>query len=91
MQASARKMKRTRMQEKMILENMNRQGLDHLFRNIQGLVDEIVLLQKNVLALMLCLKGRGIIDDLMIQQKLSEIDEMEEMKRKALIIDPNKK
>jgi len=88
MQASARKIKRTRMQEKMVLENINRNGINFILQNQERWAQALVELQKNQLALMQCLKRRGLIDDLMIAQELGAIEEMEQMKSKALIIKP---
>jgi hypothetical protein len=88
MQASARKIKRTRMQEKMVLENLNRNGINFILQNQERWAQALVELQKNQLALMQCLKRRGLIDDLMIAQELGAIEEMEQMKSKALIIKP---
>ncbi|OGM10627.1 hypothetical protein A2Z67_00025 [Candidatus Woesebacteria bacterium RBG_13_36_22] len=91
MQASARKMKRTKREQLIQVESMNRNGIGQLMMQFNQMLAEIIKLQKNQLALVQALKRRGLIDDLMIRNELSTIEEMEQMNSKALIIDPNKK
>jgi hypothetical protein len=89
--ASARKMKRTHRQEQAAVENMNRQGLNYLLQTQEKWIQQFIEMQKNQLALMRVLERRGIITELEIAQELSKIEELEQMKRDAIIIDPNKK
>jgi hypothetical protein len=93
MQASARKMMRTKRELSLQVENHNRSNIEHLMKQqydlanqFAGIVNQIVILQKNVLAILNSLKRRRIIDDFVISQELSAIEEMERMKSDAMII-----
>jgi hypothetical protein len=84
--ASARKMKRTHREQLQQIENMNRDAINHLLRQSQGLAEAVIALQKLSLAVQNLLKRRGLIDDFGIQQELSAIEEMQQMEQKALIV-----
>ena len=88
--ASARKMKRNKREQLQTIENMNRNAVEQLIPQHNALIQGFVNLQKNFLAVMNILKARGIVDDFSIHQELQKIDELEDLNRKALIIDPNK-
>jgi len=90
MYANKRKMKRTKQEQLKVVESMNRNALDILIYQHNRLVNEVVTLQKNQLAMMNVLKRQRLIDDFVIHQELERIDEMEAMSKKAIIIDPNK-
>jgi hypothetical protein len=90
MYANKRKMKRTRQQELRVIESMNRNGIDYILQQQANWVQQLIEMQKNQLALLRCLAKRGLITELMIATELREIEELEEMKKKALIINPNK-
>lgn len=85
-----RNMKRTKMQEIQTVQSMDRNAINHLLQQQDGLLNEFLIMQKNVLATINALKRRGLITDLDIQAELTAIEEMERMKQQALIIDPKK-
>jgi len=93
MQANSRKIQRTKREQLLQIENLNRNILDNLMKQqyelagqFSNMIGEIVTLQKNILAVINALKRGSLIDDFVIQQELSAIEEMEKMKSEALII-----
>jgi len=95
-QASARKMKRDKREQLLDIENHNRNNLNQLMKQqfdlaqqLSKMINEIVILQKNVLAVINALKRGRLIDDFLISQELRAIEEMEKMKSEALIIGGN--
>jgi len=85
-----RKLKRTRQQELRVVESQNRSEIFQLRMQQQGIIEALVGAQKTLVAMQNILKRRGAIDDLAMQQEFTAIEEMERMKRQALVIDPSK-
>lgn len=85
-----RKMQRTKREQLQLIENMNRNALDILISQHNRLINEIVMLQKNFLAVVNVFKKQRMIDDFVINRELRLIEEMERLKEKAIIIDPSK-
>jgi hypothetical protein len=88
-----RKIKRTKREQLLLIENMNREALNTLMQQQANTAEflkfvgiQMTEFQKEILSMKNCLKRRGIITDLEMVQERSAIKELELMQSKAIII-----
>ena len=93
----ARKAKRTKREQAMLMENMNRNAIEQLMNQQANMGEtlnmaavQMIEFQKEILALKNCLKRKGVITDFEVSQERSAIEELEQMKSKAIILGENK-
>ena len=86
-----RKMKRTKREQAMMMENMNRQAISNILEQLkslhegeQKLLNYLAFLQREMLGIKSALMRRGLITELEVQQELSKLDEMAKMEAMAL-------
>ena len=94
----ARKMKRTKVEQLQLIENMNRSAIEQLMNQhiehagkFNEMVQQIIFFQKEILSIKNALKRRGIITELDVAQERSTIEELERMKSQAVILGESKK
>jgi hypothetical protein len=82
----ARKLKRTKREQLMSLESINKDAIKILINQDQMLAEEVNALKKQYMAMYTILKSHRLIDDFIMSQTLKQIEEMEEMNKKAIIL-----
>jgi hypothetical protein len=92
------KTQRTKRQQLLLIENMNREAVNILMRQheetgkfLAMVGTQMAEFQKEILAIRNCLKRRGIITEFDISQERSAMAELDEMAKKAIIIGEEKK
>ena len=87
----ARKMKRNKREQAMLMENMNRDAISNVLdqlkdihENEQKLLNFLAFLQREMLAVKNALMRRGTITELEVQQELGRLDELAKMEAMAL-------
>jgi len=93
-----RKAIRTKREQLLSIENMNRDAVNILMRQheetgkfLAMVGAQLAEFQKEILAIKNCLKRRGIITEFDISQERSAMVELDEMARQATIIGEDKK
>jgi hypothetical protein len=93
--AIVRSMKKTKMEQLKTMENMNRDAINGLMQNYnqftelsQAILNSLVNLQMEVMAMKAVLKQRGVVDDLVLSQEKTKIQEVLKMEKEATIIQP---
>ena len=86
MYASQRKMKRTKREQAMVVENMNRDAINHLLQQSFGLGQAVINIQKTLLALTNVLKKQRIVDDFVLHQEMAQNNKLDIIK----IMDQNR-
>jgi len=86
MYASARKMKKTKREQLQAVENMNREGIGYIMQQFNALIPEITKFQKEIFAIKSILKRKGLINELEISMEITALEELEQMKQKAIIV-----
>ena len=94
----SRKMMRTKREQAMMMENMNRQGISNILGQLQGIHEDqqkllnfLGYLQREVLGIKNALMRRNIVTELEIRQELSRLDEVAHMESMALNIGKDEK
>jgi len=86
MQVSARKMKRTKREQLLAVENMNADSINRIFSFAQQIGAQTIEFQKEILAMKRALIRKGLITELEVAQERTIIEEVKEMESKAIII-----
>jgi hypothetical protein len=92
--ASARKIKRTKNEQLRQVESLNANHIKYfydLFLQFKTVLDQLIPAVTNLQVVVGLLKKKGLINDLEIGLEMTRIQELEEMAKKATIIDPNRK
>ena len=91
MYPSARKMKRTKREMVMEVENINKNNITQVMALLSAFAQKLDATANTLIVLRTTLKQKGIIDDLMLAQVESALHDMEKMQKEALIIGGDKK
>lgn len=93
--ASARKIKRTKQEQLRQVESLNVKEIQNiynlLFSQFKPVLDQLIPAVTNLQVVVALLKKKDLINDLEIHLEMQRIHELEEMAKKATIIDPNRK
>jgi len=86
MKVDARSMKRSRQQKLLVVETMNKRGIDQILLIVNDLMEKLSTVQTEVLVLRSALIDRRVISDLELEQIRLQIKQFEDMKSKGLIL-----
>jgi len=92
--ASARKIKRTKREQLQQVESLNTNEIRNIYNllsQFKTALDQLISAVTNLQVVIALLKKKGLINDLEISLEMTRIRELEEMAKKATIIDPNRK
>ena len=94
MMASARKIKRTKREDLRQVESLNANEIVRIYgqiSNLQTAIEQIIHAVTGLQVVVSVLQKKGIINDLEISLEMQRIRELEEMAKKATVIEPDRK
>lgn len=87
----ARKIMRTKREQAMLMENINKNSIGHLIQELQSLRENehkflgyMAFFQRELLAIKNVLMRRNVLSELEIHQELSRLDELAKMEAQAV-------
>ena len=90
MKADARSMKRSRQQNLLAIETMNKRAIDHILLIVNDLMEKLANVQREVLVLRSALIEKRIISEMELEQVRLQIKQFEDMRSKGLILGEKK-
>jgi hypothetical protein len=82
----ARKIKRTKREQLLALENMNADSINKILAFQQEVGKQLVIFQKEIFAMKNALKRRGLITEFDIEKERRENEDFQKMESQALLL-----